>query len=238
MTRKSYYFLVAVTRLSSDAPLLWMFYFLYFPRLGSGGAGDAVWNGIFFAAFAGLHSLFAREAPKRIVARLVGPAFVRIAYVVLSGVTLALLLHLWRPVSGELWHTSGYASGLLTVAYAASVLALIRIPSYFDYLDFLGLRQIARSLAGEPASPTALSVKGPYAYCRHPMYLAMLAVFWVGPAMSYTRLEFALLGTLYLFVGLVFEEGNLRRELGAAYDLYSANVPMLIPRLTPWHYHE
>ena len=238
MTRKRYYFLVAATRLLADAPLLWMFYFLQFPRHGSGGAGDALWNGILFAAFAGLHSLFAREAPKRIVARLAGPAFVRIAYVMFSGVTLALLLHLWRPVSGELWHTSGYAFWLLTAAYVASVLALIRIPSYFDYLDFLGLRQIARSLAGEPASPAALSVKGPYAYCRHPMYLAMLAVFWVGPAMSYTRLEFALLGTLYLFVGLVFEEGNLRRELGASYDLYSANVPMLIPRLTPWHYHE
>jgi len=238
MTRKHYYFLVAVTRLSSDAPLLWMFFFLHFPRRGSGGAGDALWNGILYAAFAGLHSLFAREAPKRFVARLVGPAFVRIAYVILSGVTLALLLLLWRPVSGELWHTTGYASWLLTAAYVASVLTLIRIPSYFDYLDFLGLRQIARSLVGEPSSPAVLSVKGPYAYCRHPMYLAMLAVFWVGPAMSYTRLEFVLLGTLYLFVGLVFEEGNLRRELGASYDLYSANVPMLIPRLTPWQYHE
>ena len=238
MTRNHYYFLVFATRLCSDVPLLWMFYFLFFPTRGSGGASDALWNAILFAAFGGIHSLFAREAPKRLAARLVGPAYVRIAYVILSGVTLALLLHLWRPVSGELWQTSGYAYWLLTAAYAASVLALIRIPSYFDYHDFLGLRQIARSLAGEPSMPTALSVKGPYAYCRHPMYLAMLGVFWVGPAMSYTRLEFSLLGTLYLFVGLVFEEGNLRRELGESYELYSAHVPMLIPRLTPWRYHE
>jgi protein-S-isoprenylcysteine O-methyltransferase Ste14 len=79
-----------------------------------------------------------------------------------------------------------------------------------------------------------LSVEGPYAYCRHPMYLAMLAAFWVGPAMTFARLEFATLATLYLLVGLRLEERNLREELGPEYDLYCANVPMLVPRLTPW----
>jgi protein-S-isoprenylcysteine O-methyltransferase Ste14 len=33
---------------------------------------------------------------------------------------------------------------------------------------------------------------------------------------------------------LRLEERNLRQELGPGYDLYRANVPMLIPRLTPW----
>jgi hypothetical protein len=52
--------------------------------------------------------------------------------------------------------------------------------------------------------------------------------------MSSGRLEFAALSTLYLLVGLRLEERNLRRELGPEYDRYRANVPMLIPRLTPW----
>jgi protein-S-isoprenylcysteine O-methyltransferase Ste14 len=68
------------------------------------------------------------------------------------------------------------------------------------------------------------------------MYFALLAIFWVGPVMSWGRFEFALVGTLYLFIGSRFEERNLRRELGTAYDLYCAHVPMWIPRLTPWHY--
>ena len=79
-----------------------------------------------------------------------------------------------------------------------------------------------------------LSVEGPYGYCRHPMYLAMLAAFWVGPVMSSGRLEFAALSTVYLLVGLRLEERNLRQELGPGYDLYRANVPMLVPRLTAW----
>ncbi len=70
------------------------------------------------------------------------------------------------------------------------------------------------------------------------MYLAMLAAFWVGPVMSCGRLEFVALSTLYLFVGLRLEERNLRQELGPEYDLYCANVPVLIPRLTPWRMPE
>jgi protein-S-isoprenylcysteine O-methyltransferase Ste14 len=76
-------------------------------------------------------------------------------------------------------------------------------------------------------------VQGPYGYCRHPVYLAMLAAFWVGPVMTSGRIEFVALATLYLLVGLRLEERNLRRELGPEYDAHCANVPMLVPRLTP-----
>ncbi len=112
------------------------------------------------------------------------------------------------------------------------------ITSHFDYAEFLGLRRIKGRVTGRAPRPPALSVEGPYGYCRHPMYLAMLAAFWVGPVMSFGRLEFASLSTLYLLVGLRLEERNLRVELGPEYDLYCANVPMLVPRLTPWRVPE
>jgi protein-S-isoprenylcysteine O-methyltransferase Ste14 len=52
--------------------------------------------------------------------------------------------------------------------------------------------------------------------------------------MTYSRLEFALLGSIYLIIGTIFEERNLREELGEAYTLYRENVPMWIPRVQPW----
>lgn len=238
MTRKTYWLLAVATRLLTDVPLLGMFLLIYFGMRGHGGVGSVLINGLLYTAFAATHSLLARDAAKRIVARWVGTAFVRTAYVMFSGVILMLVVLFWQPVSGEVWHTQGAIFWLLTAVYVVSIIALVYITSNFDYADFLGLAPIARLLNGDPPRPPMLSVKGPYAYCRHPMYFAMLAAFWVGPVMSCGRFEFALLGTLYLFIGSKFEERNLHRELGAPYDLYCANVPMWIPRLTPWHDHE
>ena len=234
MSRATYLALAVATRVLTDAPLLWMFVLLHFGMRGDGGGEDALWNAGAFAAWAVLHSLLARAAARRVLSRWVGPDFVRITYVIVAGLTLALLLLVWRPVSGELWHASGAASWALSALYVASLVALVLITSHFDYAEFLGLRRIKSRVTARPARPPGLSVEGPYGYCRHPMYLAMLGAFWVGPVMSSGRLEFAALATVYLLVGLRLEERNLREELGPEYDLYCANVPMLLPRLAPW----
>ena len=172
------------------------------------------------------------------LSRWVGRDFVRIAYVIVAGVTLALLLLAWRPVSGVLWHATGALAWVLSALYVGSLASLVYITTRFDYAEFLGLRGLKGRFTGRPLGRPALSVEGPYGYCRHPMYLAMLAAFWVGPVMTCGRLEFVALSTLYLLVGLRLEEGNLRQELGPEYDAYRANVPMLVPRLTPWRVPE
>ena len=234
MSRTTYLALAIATRVLTDVPLLWMFVLIHFGLRGDGGGEDALWNAGAFTAWAVLHSLLARDAARRVMSRWLGLDFVRIAYVFVAGITLALLLLVWRPVSGELWHATGAAAWLLSALYLASLVGLVLTTSHFDYAEFLGLRQIKSRVTGRPPHPPGLSLEGPYGYCRHPMYLAMLAAFWVGPVMSSGRLEFAALSTLYLLVGLRLEERNLRRELGPEYDLYCANVPMLIPRLAPW----
>jgi protein-S-isoprenylcysteine O-methyltransferase Ste14 len=211
-----------------------MFVAVHLAWPGSGGIQNVLRNACAFAVWALLHSLLARDAARRVLSRWVGPDFVRIAYVVVAGLTLSAVLLAWRPVSGEVWRATGAAAWVLGGLYVGSLVALVFITSHFDYEEFLGLRRIADRIAGRPSRAAALSVEGPYAYCRHPMYLAMLAAFWVGPVMTFGRLEFATLSTLYLLIGLRLEERNLRQELGPAYDLYCANVPMLVPRLTAW----
>ncbi|HUL77464.1 MAG TPA: isoprenylcysteine carboxylmethyltransferase family protein [Vicinamibacteria bacterium] len=235
MSRTTYLALAVATRVLTDLPLLWMFVAIHFAWRADGGVENALWNAVAFLAWAVLHSVLARDTARRLASRWVGPDLVRIAYVLVAGLTLAALLLAWRPVSGEVWHAIGAAAWVLSALYVASLVALVAITFHFDYAEFLGLRRIEDRVAGRRHRSAALSVEGPYAYCRHPMYLAMLAAFWVGPVMTFGRLEFALLSTLYLLVGLRLEERNLRQELGPEYDLYRSNVPMLIPRLTAWH---
>jgi PAS domain S-box-containing protein len=89
-----------------------------------------------------------------------------------------------------------------------------------------------------PNPPPRLSTKGIYSYFRHPMYAFFIAAFWVGPVMTFGRFEFALISTIYFFIGTSLEERNLRKELGEVYSIYCKNVPMWIPRFKPWNIFE
>jgi protein-S-isoprenylcysteine O-methyltransferase Ste14 len=228
------YTLIVLTRLLSDLPLVGMFLFLHIQKEGLGGYKDAIWNAISFIAFGALHSLLARNFAKQRISRLVGERYVRTFYVTINGIFLSLLIYLWRPITGVWWRAEGSVYWALTLLYLGCIVGMIYTASFIDYLDFLGIRTILRTIKNRPPKPSVFSARGPYAHCRHPMYLFLFLAFWTAPVMTYSRLEFAILGSIYLVIGTFFEERNLRRELGEVYDLYRANVPMWIPQLRPW----
>jgi protein-S-isoprenylcysteine O-methyltransferase Ste14 len=232
--RARLYVAVALLRAVADLPVVWLLLFLQSPSEGSGGIGAVAFNATLFVAFATIHSALARDRSKDLVARLVGANYSRPAYVAIAGLTLSFLLYLWRPVAGTFWHTTGGAYWVLSFLFLTAVAGLFYAATFIDYVQFLGVRSLLRAARGQPPKLAAFSAEGPYAHCRHPMYSFLLIAFWVGPVMTSGRAEFAALGTVYLLVGTALEERNLRQELGAIYDLYAANVPMWIPRLSPW----
>jgi protein-S-isoprenylcysteine O-methyltransferase Ste14 len=227
--------LVVLLRAVADIPVLWMLLFLHFSREGSGGASAAAFNVALFVTFATVHSALARDRLKRTIARLVGRHGVRPAYVTISGLTLSALLYLWRPLAGMLWRARGPAVWLSSAVFLAAVAGLLYTGSLIDYPQFLGIRPLLRSSRGQRSRGPVFSAEGPYAHCRHPMYSFLVVAFWVGPVMTFGRAEFAALGTVYLLAGAMLEERNLRQELGTVYDVYAANVPMWIPRISAWH---
>ncbi len=85
-----------------------------------------------------------------------------------------------------------------------------------------------------PVAPTQhLVVTGLYRYVRNPMYVAVVAMI-VGQAMllgSLLLVAYAAIVAL-VFAGFVkaYEEPTLRREFGAEYDMYCAEVPAWLPR--------
>ncbi len=72
-----------------------------------------------------------------------------------------------------------------------------------------------------------------YRVVRHPIQLGILIGIWAAPVMTVGHCVFATAMTVYMFVGLFFEERDLVRRFGQRYVTYRQNVPKVIPRLWP-----
>ncbi len=234
MKTKLTIFYLIIVRLAADIPMFWMIYLLYRPKEGSGGLDSALINLALFAGFAIPHSILTRKFVRDLIAKIAGADYVRSFFVLTSGITLALMLYFWQPVSGELWRMDGIYFWIVSAMFFALIAVVVTTTVFIDYSDFLGIKSIWRRMKNIPQKQQSFSVRGLYAYCRHPMYFFFLIAFWVTPVMNYSRLEFAVLGSIYFLIGTLHEEKNLREELGNIYDVYRENVPMWIPRLKAW----
>lgn len=95
---------------------------------------------------------------------------------------------------------------------------------------------IRASAAGHLHKQEKLTVSGPYAYTRNPLYFGS-AILAAGSAIAMNSWISALVlcGYFALFYAIVMrrEEGELRFHHGAAFDDYAKAVPLFVPRIRP-----
>ena len=116
-----------------------------------------------------------------------------------------------------------------SVLQALSVFALIAGVMQTGPMEFAGLAQLFPSYTELP--PSGLVVNGLYAHVRHPLYTAGLVFIWLTPEMSLNRLVLWSVFSLYILIGVYFEERKLLKDFGNEYADYQARTPMLIPFL-------
>ena len=68
-----------------------------------------------------------------------------------------------------------------------------------------------------------------YRHVRHPLQVGLLMMFWGAPTMTAGHLMLSVGMTIYILIGLWFEERDLVREHGEAYRELPAEVPKLLP---------
>jgi protein-S-isoprenylcysteine O-methyltransferase Ste14 len=94
----------------------------------------------------------------------------------------------------------------------------------FGILYFIGLRQLADQTGGRE-----LVTSGLYGYVRHPFYTFFLLLLWLTPIMTTSLLVVYVGLTVYIQIGIYFEERKLLREFGQEYADYRTVTPMLFP---------
>src|SRR5262245_7666435 len=118
--------------------------FWYFIQLG-GNLPFAGWTPVAVDAglitlFALHHSLFAREAVKRVLT-FIPATLIRSVYVWVASALLIAVVLAWRRVGGELWTISGGWAFALALLQAVGILIIARSVAGLDPLELAGIRQ-------------------------------------------------------------------------------------------------
>lgn len=175
-----------------------------------------------------VHSLLASMGLKDVLRRVFGDGFMkfyRLFYNVFAVISFLPILYLLAALPDRnLYEVPTPFAYLMRVGQAASALLLLIAIVQTDLLSFTGLRQLFEE---EKKGP--LITGGLYRLVRHPLYTFSLLILWLSPTMSLNSFIVYSALTMYILVGIFFEERKLLREFGQEYARYRSMTPMLIP---------
>jgi len=176
------------------------------------------------------HTLMARPFfKKRLFGRL-PESIERSTYVLLSGVMLWLIVLFFQPLEGYVWEFHyGIWNILLTVLFVAGWLLSTVATFIINHFELFGLQQGWYYLRGKSPKDIPFQIKLFYKLVRHPIQMGILVGLWAVPAMSYGHFCLSMGLSLYILIGIYFEEKDLERVFGERYAAYKQKVSRLIP---------
>jgi protein-S-isoprenylcysteine O-methyltransferase Ste14 len=134
-------------------------------------------------------------------------------------------------MGGIVWSVSNaIGSRAIHTVYFLGWGLMIYATFLIDHFEMFGLRQAWTAYQGGECGSPKFRTPGAYRHVRHPIHLGWLLILWASPVMTVTHLVFAAGMTIYILVGIQFEERDLAAEL-PDYQQYKRKVPMLLPSL-------
>lgn len=187
---------------------------------------------VLLVAFGLQHSVMARPTFKAHWLRIVGEALERPTYMLGTALVLLPVLWLWQPSSTVIWALKQPFAIATVYGIALSAWAYLFIASFaIDHFELFGLRQVWSFFVGRPITPVVFRERWMYRIDRHPIMTGALLGMWATPTMTLGHLVFAIGFSLYIVVGVFFEERSMRKRWGDRYDDYCTRVGSIVPRM-------
>ncbi len=182
------------------------------------------------ALFGLQHSIMARSGFKRWLTGFVSPSVERSTYVLATNLVFIVLFVFWQPLPGYLWQLDGQFWVAVLFAVSAAGWLLVLLATFLtNHFDLFGLRQVYLNLVKKTYTPVPFKEILLYRWIRHPMMLGLLIAIWATPWMTISHLLFALGMTVYIVIGIHFEEVGLQAQLGQPYREYQKRTVRLLP---------
>jgi protein-S-isoprenylcysteine O-methyltransferase Ste14 len=197
-------------------------------NLGLGEPQALLLNASLSLAFFTQHSVMVRKSFNQFLSRFLPEVYNGAIYSITSGIFLFLVVIFWQRTS-VLLAAEGITRVLLRVMFILPIAGFIWGNKALGFFDPSGIKAILDYQKGRKPRPVVFTVKGPYRWVRHPLYLFMIVMIWSCPNLTKDRLLFNILWSAWIFFGTMLEERDLVEQFGDAYLDYQQKVPMLFP---------
>jgi len=176
------------------------------------------------------HSVMARPAFKRRWTNIIPLAAERSTYVLLTGIIMGLFCLYWQPLNGVLWQVDNQiGQAVLIAGYCVGWFMVVLASFLINHFELFGLQQVYCNLVRKSEPSPHFTERLLYKVVRHPLQLGVLIGLWSTPTMSITHLMLSVSMSIYIFIGLHYEEKDLVATLGKEYNNYQGRVRMIVP---------
>lgn len=187
-------------------------------------------NLLLLVLFAAQHSGMARSGFKRYWTKIVPEHLERSTYLLATAIVLGVMFRYWEAMPESVWRIEQpIAAWTIRAAGWAGIALIVLANAVWSHAEFTGIRHTLCFVRGKPYEPDRFRERGVYRWVRHPMMLGVILWLWATPSISRGRFLFAAFFTLYILVAIRWEERNLLRQHGTAYEEYRRRVPALLP---------
>ena len=176
------------------------------------------------------HTVMARKPFKKALNRFINPDLERSTYCLATAIVLSIMCWIWIPFGGAVWSVdTPWLVLLLRIIAGAGWVILLSATFMLDHFELFGLKQGFRPMLGGEIDGHKFKEPGLYRFVRHPIQTGVLIGVWFVPLSTASHFLMAIGMTIYIIIGLYYEERDLLSDFGSQYADYSRRVKRLIP---------